>query len=136
MLDINRLVDLLRHSIFDEKLSERVQAMRQALSLITPEEKRAIGISGEREAKLEQAHKTALCCEREEELLWMLKKPKRPFRICYGESESELLKDPLYRRLVKITEVKFDIQMEIGDIWRRIFDYFEDVQGILARIKP
>jgi len=135
MLDINRLVDLLRRSIFDEKLSDRVQAISQALTLISPAEKRIIGVSEEREAKLEQAYKDALGSEKEE-LLWRLEKHKQPLFICYGEAESERLKDPSYRRLVKFTNTQFNIQMEIGDIWRRIFDYFEDVQSILARIKP
>ena len=133
MLDINRLIDLLRHSIFDEKLSDRVQAIRRALSMISPEEKKIIGVSEEREAKLEQAYKDAVWSEREK-LLWRFEETKHPPFV--WRSEAELLKDPSYRRLVKITNMQFDIQKEIGDIWRRIFDYFEDVQGILARIKP
>jgi len=133
MLDINRLIDLLRHSIFDEKLSDRVQAIRRALSMISPEEKKIIGVSEEREAKLEQAYKDAVWSEREK-LLWRFEENKHPPFV--WRSEVELLKDPSYRRLVKITNMQFDIQKEIGDIWRRIFDYFEDVQGILARIKP
>ena len=104
----------MRRAIHAKRLSARVQAIHQVLSMIGPEEK-AIGVSDECEASLKEAYARALWCEKQE-LLWNLKE------------------HPQLLKLIISTE--FEIQEEIGDICRRVFDYFEDAQRTLGRVKP